>query len=42
MAPACEATGASEATIRRDLNLLDRQGKVSKVHGGAVAVGVTV
>ena len=39
VAQLCEATGASEATIRRDLNLLDRQGKVSKVHGGAVAVG---
>lgn len=35
----CELTGASEATIRRDLNALARQGKLSKVHGGAVACG---
>ena len=32
----CLVTGASEATIRRDLNSLARQGKLSKVHGGAV------
>ena len=32
----CRETGASEATIRRDLNELDRQGKLNKVHGGAV------
>ena len=32
----CRITGASEATIRRDLNMLARQGKLSKVHGGAV------
>ncbi len=32
----CHATGASEATIRRDLNTLASQGKLSKVHGGAV------
>ena len=31
----CEALDASESTIRRDLNELDRQGKVNKVHGGA-------
>lgn len=30
----CEALDASESTIRRDLNELDRQGKVNKVHGG--------
>ena len=35
----CQETGASEATIRRDLALLDKQGKLSKVHGGAVAIG---
>ena len=35
----CELTGASEATIRRDLNALARQGKLNKVHGGAVASG---
>lgn len=32
----CEITGASEATIRRDLNALARQGRLNKVHGGAV------
>ena len=32
----CQETGASEATIRRDLNELNRQGKLNKVHGGAV------
>lgn len=31
----CRLTGASEATIRRDLNTLAHQGKLSKVHGGA-------
>ena len=35
----CELTGASEATIRRDLNALSRQGRVEKVHGGAVLSG---
>ena len=35
----CQVTGASEATIRRDLNALARQGKLSKVHGGAVLLG---
>lgn len=34
----CQLTGASEATIRRDLNLLDEQRKLRKVHGGAVPV----
>ena len=28
----CQVTGASEATIRRDLNTLAAQGKLSKVH----------
>lgn len=32
----CQVTGASEATIRRDLTTLARQGKLNKVHGGAV------
>ena len=32
----CLVTGASEATIRRDLNGLAKQGKLSKVHGGAM------
>ena len=31
----CEALNASESTIRRDLNELDKQGKLNKVHGGA-------
>ena len=34
----CQLTGASEATIRRDLNMLDEQRKLRKVHGGAVLV----
>ena len=32
----CEALNASESTIRRDLNELDKQGKLNKVHGGAI------
>lgn len=36
VADLCQLTGASEATIRRDLNTLAAQGKLSKVHGGAV------
>ena len=35
----CQVTGASEATIRRDLNTLAKQGKLNKVHGGAVLTG---
>ena len=31
----CEALNTSESTIRRDLNELDKQGKLNKVHGGA-------
>ena len=27
----------SEDTVRRDLNYLDEQGKVKKVHGGAIS-----
>ena len=34
----CQATGASEATIRRDLNALARQGKLVKIHGGATSL----
>lgn len=30
---------ASESTIRRDLNALDRAGELTKVHGGAVLKG---
>ena len=29
--------GVSEDTIRRDLNFLDEQGKIRKVHGGAIS-----
>ena len=32
----CERLGASESTIRRDLNLLAERGMLVKVHGGAV------
>ena len=32
-----QALDASESTIRRDLILLAGQGKLNKVHGGAVA-----
>lgn len=31
----------SEDTVRRDLNLLDEQGKLKKVHGGAIAKSFT-
>ena len=33
--------GISAATARRDLALLERQGKVKRTHGGAVAPGLT-
>ncbi|MBV6658594.1 MAG: DeoR/GlpR transcriptional regulator [Devosiaceae bacterium] len=33
-----ELTGASEATIRRDINTLDEQGKLRRVRGGAEAL----
>ena len=29
----------SESTIRRDLNVLDKEGRLVKVHGGAMAIG---
>ena len=38
----CEKLGISEATARRDLTALDRQGRLTKVHGGAVALRETV
>ena len=38
VADLCELTGASEATIRRDLNALARVGKLNKVHGGATSL----
>lgn len=34
-----EELGASESTIRRDLNALDASGQLIKVHGGAMAKG---
>ena len=34
----CQITGASEATIRRELNMLARQGRLVKVHGGATSL----
>lgn len=34
-----EKLGASESTVRRDLNTLDAKGHLIKVHGGAVAKG---
>lgn len=36
VADLCRVTGASEATIRRDLNAMAKKGKLSKVHGGAM------
>lgn len=33
-----ETLGASESTVRRDLNTLDSRGEIVKVHGGAMAV----
>ena len=38
VADLCRATGASEATIRRDLNTLDKKRRLNKVHGGAVLI----
>ena len=32
-----QAIGISESTIRRDLNQLDKLGRIRKVHGGATA-----
>jgi len=34
----CELFGVSEATARRDLELLADQGKVQRVHGGAISI----
>lgn len=34
----CELFGVSEATARRDLELLAEQGKVQRVHGGAISI----
>lgn len=38
VAELCQSTGASEATIRRDLNALARQGRLIKIHGGATSL----
>lgn len=37
----CALTGASEATIRRDISTLDEQKKLRRVRGGAEALAVT-
>lgn len=37
--PLAERLGVSQATVRRDLVELERQGRLARVHGGAVAVG---
>jgi DeoR/GlpR family transcriptional regulator of sugar metabolism len=34
----CETFAVSEATARRDLETLDRQGKIQRVHGGAIVL----
>ena len=34
-----QTLGASEATVRRDLNALHEMGRLNKVHGGATALG---
>ncbi|MCI8483195.1 MAG: DeoR/GlpR transcriptional regulator [Lachnospiraceae bacterium] len=36
-----ERLQASESTIRRDLSLLDEEGKINKVHGGATAINAS-
>jgi DNA-binding LacI/PurR family transcriptional regulator len=38
-AEAAERLGVSEVTIRRDIVGLERDGKLARVHGGAVAIG---
>ena len=38
VAQLCRATGASGATIRRDLNELARRGRLNKVYGGAMSI----
>ena len=35
----CDALDASESTIRRDLVLLNQQGRLNRVHGGATLPG---
>lgn len=34
----CKTLATSESTIRRDLNILDERGLLTKVHGGAIAL----
>ena len=34
----CALTGASEATVRRDINTLDDQKRLRRVRGGAEAI----
>ncbi len=38
VAQLCAVTGASEATVRRDLSSLARKGKLNKVFGGATSI----
>lgn len=37
-----KATGTSESTVRRDLNLLASEGKLKRVHGGAMLTQIEV
>ncbi len=37
----CEHLGASESTIRRDLEELEKQNKLKRVHGGAIKVSLS-
>ncbi len=41
VADLCNLTGASEATVRRDINALDDAGKLRRVRGGAEALTTT-
>lgn len=41
VADLCALTGASEATVRRDINTLDETGKLRRVRGGAEALTTT-
>ncbi|MEP6066852.1 MAG: DeoR/GlpR family DNA-binding transcription regulator [Paracoccaceae bacterium] len=41
VAELCTLTGASEATVRRDINTLDEVGKLRRVRGGAEALATT-
>ncbi len=38
IAEICEAFGISEPTARRDLDLLEHEGKIQRVHGGALLI----